>query len=298
MSIANSRILQRLLACAMFALVVAGCVAPVAAPGGSGAIQPTDAAISPANTSIPPTAAPVPTDTPAPATITPVPTDTPAPTDTAAPTEPPTSTPAATALPADPAVSTMAEPGWTLSQDDAEGFSIALAPKWKRIDLDADSLDAVVDVIAEQDPGIKSMLSSQLGAQAMAGIKFFALDLAPEAIGTDFMTNLNIVHQTLPSKVSLAVIVQVNVGMLENLESVVKPVTHKQVQIGHMDAEQVNYGMRMSSASGDSFLLAGTQYYFLADQEVYVITFSTTADHASGYAPIFEKMAASFRLLP
>ena len=296
MSIAKAGAVQHALAylvtSAVLILALAGCNPPAAGPPTLMPVPPASTAILPTNTPIPPTATPVPTSTAVPPINTPIP-----PTNTYAPTVAQTSAPIAAIRPSGAAVTTTVEPGWTLNRVDTEGYSISLAPKWKRIDVDAQTMDATMATLADQDPSFKSMLTDQARALASKGVKFFAFDLAPEAVGTGFASNVNILRLPLPSKVSLATLAQANVGTIENMDSVIKPVTQQRVQIGDMDAEQVTFGLKIKSGSGDTVQLADTQYYVLVDKDLYVLTFTTTGDQAARYAPIFDKMARSFRLL-
>jgi hypothetical protein len=86
-----------------------------------------------------------------------------------------------------------------------------------------------------------------------------------------------------------------NVGALENVDAVVKPVGHKLVQIGGVDAEQLNYGMKFKLPSNTTVEAAVTQYLVVVGQDIYVITFGAPADSASEYAPLVDKMAQSVR---
>jgi hypothetical protein len=207
-----------------------------------------------------------------------------------------TSTPAAEKGRTGAAATATVEPGWTLYSDEVEGFSINVAPKWKRIDVDPETIDSALSVVADQNPGFKSMLSEQVRSLTSAGVKFFAVDLAPEALGTGLATNMNVIRQTPPAKVSLDMFAEINTGVLENLDTVVGPVSHKRVNLGGTAAEKVTYGMEIKTASGKTVQMAGTQYYVLSGKDVYIITLCTSVDQAADYAPVFEKIAQSFRL--
>jgi hypothetical protein len=185
--------------------------------------------------------------------------------------------------------------GWTLFENLAEGFAVALPPTWEEIALDQKTLEASLKVIKEQNPQIAAMLEGQVYDLIAFGCKFFGLDLAPEATATGFATNVNILKQSLGAEVSLDFYVQVNVGQLEKMANVVKPVSHRRVNLVAGEGEELQYRMNMALPTGETIAVSITQYAVIKGQDAYVVTLATTADQAERYAPIFEKIGQSFQ---
>ena len=228
---------------------------------------------------------PAPTATPVPATPTPRPTRV-----------PPTATPRPTSTA--PVATPTLEAGWVLYEKPADGFAIALPPTWRQIDMDPQTWQASLDAIKAQNPDLAPLLEGQTRSLLEAGIKFFGFDLAPEALATGVATNVNVLIQSLPAEVSLDFYVQLNVGQLENMPSVVKPVEHRRVQFADGEAEELRYAMNMVAPSGAALTLWTDQYLFVREKQVYVVTCTTSKDAASQYAETFAKIGQSFRLLP
>jgi hypothetical protein len=239
------------------------------------------------------TGTPQPTST-APPTLTPTLTFTPA----------PTLTPTRTALPAPSLTPTLAATSTPYQEGDLliyekpnEGFAIGLPTSWVSFDLDAEALDTLIETVKKTNPDLANILSSQMQSLIVAGVKYFALDLGPGTVSKGGATNLNIIREPLPFKMSLDAYVQLSVGQIENLPSVVKPVKHKTVQIMAGEAEELKYLLRTNTPNGQAIKVAITQYAFLDDKTAYIITLTTIADQAAKYAPIFAEIGRSFRLL-
>jgi len=209
---------------------------------------------------------------------------------------PPTATPQPTPTP--PVATPTLEAGWVLYEKPADGFAIALPPTWRQIDMDPQTLGASLDAIKAQNPELAPQLEGQARSLLEAGIKFFGFDLAPEALATGAATNVNVLSQSLPAEVSLDFYVQLSVGQLENMSSVVKPVQQRRVQLAAGEAEELSYAMNMVAPSGAALALWTDQYLFLQGKAVYVITCTTSQETAPKYTEVFANIGRSFRLLP
>jgi len=162
--------------------------------------------------------------------------------------------------------------------------------------MDPKTLEASLKVVKEQNPQMATLVEGQARNLIVSGIKFFGLDLAPEATTTGFATNVNILKQPLGAEVSLDFYVQVNVGQLENMANVVKPISHRRVNLVAGEGEKLWYRMNMTMPTGQVLTVAITQYLVIKGEDAYVVTLATTADQAPKCAPIFEKIGQSFRL--
>jgi hypothetical protein len=163
--------------------------------------------------------------------------------------------------------------------------------------MDPQTLEASLDAVKEQNPEMASMLEGQARTLVTSGIKFFGFDLSPEATAAGFATNVNVFKQSLGAEASLDFYVQLNVGQLENIPNVVEPISHQRVNIAAGEAEQMRYGMEMAAPDGQTVTMALTQYLVVEGKDAYVITLTTRADWAEKYAPIFEQIGQSFRLI-
>ncbi len=205
---------------------------------------------------------------------------------------------AATPVPASPtaAPTPTLDPAWTLHESEADGFAIALPTEWRPIELDAKTLDASLEAAVGQSPELKFMLEGQARNLIASGVKFFAFDLGAESIESGMTTNVNIIKIPLGAEVALDFYVDLNLGQLEGLSSVEKPVLHKRVKVMAGDAEQLRYGMTVNTPNGN-LTLALTQYLVIVGEDAYVITLTTSADQAEGYSAVFEQIGQSFRVM-
>lgn len=219
------------------------------------------------------------------------------PTNTARPANTPTPAAGAKATStAAPASASTVDPSWTVYEKPDIGFSVALPPSWKQIDMDPATLDASLKVVKEQNPEMAAALEGQARNLVLSGIKFFGFDLAPESTSAGFATNISVLKQSSPAAVALDVYVQANVGQLENLSNVTKPVNHRRARLAAGEAEELRYTMNVNASAGQSMSLRLTQYLLVKGKDAYVITLTTTAEQGDKYAPTFEKIGQSFKL--
>lgn len=209
----------------------------------------------------------------------------------------PPTVPPPTPTPVPPTETPLPEAGWTVYQMPEAGFTIALPPTWRRIDMDSQTFESILQIVSEQSPEMATLLEGQVRDLAASGFVFFGLDLSPESIAKGYISDINILKQDLQAKVSLDFYAQITVGMLENLDGVIKPVTHRRVQWTNGDAEELHYGMKMTVSPDKTVVMDITQYLVIAGKTSYVITLATTADQAEKYRPLFEKIGKSFRLI-
>lgn len=257
-----------LIAISLALLLLAGCGASASEPT---SIPLASTALPPSATVAPPTATLVPpTSTPAPATPTPAPT-----------------TVAASEL----------DPGWKLCEKESEGFALGLPPTWEQIDMDQATLDASLEAVSKNNPDVADMLKGQARNLLLSGVKFYAFDLAPEAVAEGFATNVNVIKQTLQVAPSMEVYVQINVAQLEKMPSVIKPLTHQRVKLASGTGEELRYQLSMQAPTGEELKLAITQLLALKGKSAYVVTCTTRADQQQTYETTFEKISRSFRTL-
>lgn len=150
--------------------------------------------------------------------------------------------------------------------------------------------------MTEQNPQIASLLENQASSLLGAGVTFFGFDAAPE-VATAGLNSVNVLKQSLGFQMSLDFFLQISVGTLENLADVVKPISQRRVNLTAGEAGELAYRMNLSLPTGQPVKLAITQYVVIEGRDVYIISLGTTAGQAEKYAPVFEKVAQSFRLI-
>jgi hypothetical protein len=246
-----------------------------------------------------PTATPIPvptdTDTPTPtATPTAVPTETPTP----APSDTPPPSPTATELP-EPAsgiITTTLESGWVAYELADVGISLALPPEWIALDLAAGDLDQMWGAVAELNPNLTSLMSSEVVRSLIAaGMVLYAIDTSPDSLMSGGITNLNLLVTQLPIDIPLDSYTALNIGQLESLFPDLD-LTSERVELGGREADKLNYTAEMSSLTGAASMQF-TQYLTLDANTAYVLTLTTPAELAEGYETVFEEIAASFEFL-
>jgi hypothetical protein len=196
---------------------------------------------------------------------------------------------AGTAAKSTPTPGPSLEPGWKLYSVSAEGFAIALPPNWEKVDLNLTSADAAAAF--KDNPAFVKFLQ---GIQLNKYIKFFGVD--KQTVASDFATNVNVVGVSLPD--SVTTLDQVVAAELATYKRLQVSTTHQRVHLSAGDAEQVDYTLTPTTASGGQVLTAIKQYILLrlgAHPTEFVVTLTTKVDQASSYDVAFGKIANAFR---
>ena len=173
-------------------------------------------------------------------------------------------------------------------------FSLVLPPKWKRIDVDARTLDSILQGI--DDPQLQAVIRGQVQSLVGSGATFVAFDLAPERAVPGFVTNLNIIYQALPAGYGLDFLTSLSIGQLENLDMIATPIEHHRVDLDAGPAERIQYRINAKAASGAALSYIATQYVVVSGLDSFILTFSTTPPSLATYEPMFDQVARSFAL--
>jgi hypothetical protein len=205
------------------------------------------------------------------------------PTPTAAATLSPTPSPNA-ALPA----------GWTTTIRASDGFSIALPPTWRAIELDSQTFAAAYKALADQNPNFAAALSPDQAQGLLAeGIKVMAFDFSRPQGG--FATNMNVIHEELPVETSLDVLTQINTAQLQGQLKIDSPEVTR-TTLGSLQATRFHYSVPLERPQG-SLPISITQYYAVRGKDAYVMTFTTASADERGYGDLFEQIAKTFALM-
>jgi hypothetical protein len=186
---------------------------------------------------------------------------------------------------------------WTEYQKVEEGIALALPQGWAQLDLDAQTLNASMDVIAKKNPEMALMLEGQAKNLIMNGVKFFGFHATPEATAQGYATNVNVIKQAMPADFSLDVMVQATIAQMENMSTIQGPISHQRVKTRQWSGEEMHYTMTMNSENDAVLEIAITQYMVLYKQNCYIITMGALKDQAGKYETIFKQIGGSFRIL-
>ena len=156
-------------------------------------------------------------------------------------------------------------------------------------------MTAAFNAMVQQNPTMGQAYSlEQIQALTQQGIKMMAFDFGTPALG--MVTNMNVIHQTLPSEMSADVFSQLAASQVEVQFKIAAPKVEP-AKVGGIDARLISYEFPLQSASA-TVNAAFFQYVALRGKEVYVLTFTTRAQEVPSNRPIFDQIAANFAFSP
>jgi hypothetical protein len=187
--------------------------------------------------------------------------------------------------------------GWKFHRVPEQGFAIGLPPTWESQQLASGTLSATIQALRQTNPLIADALQEQGQQLIAAGVQFFAADLAPGASGGQVITNITVIHQTQKQEFGFDFYFRANLQQLNEMEGATKPLASRRFQTEVGEMGEARYRMALAGVDGQPLTSSVTQYMFLRGKEAYLMTLTTPLALESKNAPVFEKIAKSFRWL-
>jgi hypothetical protein len=176
--------------------------------------------------------------------------------------------------------------GFTVIDRSGDGFVIALPPGWQNFDLTATDVDAIVAAATEANPSLAGNVSDAVKQLVAEGGLLYASDVSNPG---NFLTNVNLIRvQGVTSGLGLLqqqAQQQLTAAGATNVSST-------QVELPGGDAVRTTYTVPVTLADGTTTEVAGLQVYFLTQQNLYVLTFST--DQPEQYSEVFDQVINTF----
>jgi hypothetical protein len=169
-----------------------------------------------------------------------------------------------------------------------ETFSIGVPTSWNALSADRVFKGADIDTFAARNPDAGQMVDAL--KRPDSPMKFLAFDPAKKE---NFVTNMNIVVEPLPSAVPLDSYVEATLTQLRQASFVSGEIDHERVTLPAGPAEKISYTSRFTYADGTRDV-STLQYALVQGETAYVITYSTVPSLASAYADDFARSAESF----
>lgn len=193
-----------------------------------------------------------------------------------------------------PAVAEAPASGWTVHENKAAHFAIALPPGWNTLELDPAAIQGSLSTISAQNPDLGKAFGPQAQALIAAGFKFFAIDTTVDLAKVGFATNVNVLTEKMAVPMTIETNLEANAAQLKTLDSV-RGIEKKIVDIGGKKAARMSYRMMINPAAG--LEVAIDQVCFLVDQTSLIFTFTTLPSQSAHYDPVFEEMIARIKIL-
>jgi hypothetical protein len=151
-----------------------------------------------------------------------------------------------------------------------------------------------MELVAKENEEWASLLRGQGKAFIASGLKFYALDLSNADAKAGGITTLNIIQVPFKSKMSPKAMTKLTLQQLESLESTVKPIAQRDLQIGGNAASELRYGMKMNMPGGRAVTMSALQFYMRVDNELLVMSFVTQGMQTKKQLSVFQKIASTF----
>lgn len=195
-----------------------------------------------------------------------------------------------------PSPSASLEAGWSIITDKTERFAIQLPAGWVAELRDSPKLNDDLTAIATDKAALAAYIRDQLTGTAHPHVKLVAAD--PSSLSGLFITNYNVVRDSLGDAGSAPNLAEVGRGELAQIKGAAEPAPAAAARTVHLpagDSYSIAYTLKLNNGQ----VAAVTTYIILADQGgkryKYEITFGTLTPDL--HTPGFNKALNSFTLL-
>lgn len=237
------------------------------------------------------------TDTPTPTatlkpTHTPIPTETPTSTPTLTPTV--TSTPLPTLTPGIEALTL--DNGWIQYTMPDRSFAVALPPEWAQFDLTHSQAGVGAAMVAQDNPGLREMIQTQMETLIAQGGVLYAIDLSEEGVASGGAISMNVIHQDNVLKLDLERYMTFTVAFLEQMTQEDLNLQQEIVTLNAGEAGRIQYNADLITGLNAQQIIV--QYVLLHDQQYYVMTFGSPTNQLNRTLPLFEEIANTLTFQP
>jgi PsbP-like protein len=188
--------------------------------------------------------------------------------------------------------------GWKRYTQESEGFAIALPFNWKPMDFSKDDLAAMMKAMKAENPGLAKILSDQVTNMAAQGVKFFGYDEDSFAASNGFVTNVNVLRQDSLFQPEFDSALDSNVKDInQQLGSMlVNEVSVKRMTISGQPGARLDYSVRLAIPNGSARTISIVQYVVMRDNNLYIVTCTTTQAELADYEFTFDEIGESLWL--
>lgn len=174
------------------------------------------------------------------------------------------------------------------------GVSFALPSGWQVLGADDTNFGAAMDDLVRQNPRLQGVADQARKAVAGGQVKILAFDLSPEDVLPNFTNNLSIGVQQMPRAATLADVASANEQQLQ--ATGFRDIRRAPFKSGDQEFVRLSSTLSISDAGGEALPLAFEQWVMVNGQQQFVLTFATLLEQREQMAPIFEKIAGTFRV--
>jgi hypothetical protein len=184
--------------------------------------------------------------------------------------------------------------GWTAHELTADGFRLGLPTGWQTVA--AGEVDASLETLRQDNPELAEMIEGQVSGSLNELVRFFAFDTRSPTLADEFATNINVVVEPLPAGIDFAQYLDANLSQLRQVPTVTVNLEDDNIALPGGRAALIDSVFTLNSPSGGQ-QIAVRQYLFLKDGRGFILSMTTTPEHASTYKPLWEQIAKTFEPL-
>ena len=224
---------------------------------------------------------------------TPTPTSTPSPTPTQTPTSTPTPAPTVTSTPASLVFTRPQADGSTEFTDGEIGYSLILPPEWIVLNMEAEDLEAAIQMAGRTNPDLAPLLEFSAAAVSQ-GTRLLAFDPDPVLMATGYSPNIVLVSLDDPG-LSLEYLVQATALSIEATLPESQLLSSEMMRdLNGRPAGRIEMTMPVTTMAGSQVTVRSTLILAEASGQLLELALQTEASGFPSHAEEFEGVIQSW----
>jgi hypothetical protein len=179
--------------------------------------------------------------------------------------------------------------GWTLLDDSANGYRAGVPQGWVSFRAGTPEMQQYIDALrqanAQSAQNIQDLINAGL-------LKSIGLDASQSAAASGFVTNFNVVKETVPEGTTLDQYIAASVTQLGQVGIAAEWITQQKINTQYGEVGVLKY---QTPAQGTQTIMSLTQYVGVKSGAAFILTLTTTTAQQSNYQTIIDQMGQNFQ---
>jgi hypothetical protein len=178
---------------------------------------------------------------------------------------------------------------------EADGFSIALPANWTAVEPSAAAFAQIGGTTGQRD-ALTFLTEEYVQALLASGLQLYALNQDDASLNSPVPVSIQVIRRDAPTSLTLAELVNETAVQLEAILDLTSALAQSPVTLNGMEAVQLRYTLQAQTAAGGTALVHNTQYYFMQDGDLYIITVEMAQSLVDDYLAGAEMAVETFQL--
>jgi hypothetical protein len=175
-------------------------------------------------------------------------------------------------------------------------FAVALPPDWAQFDLTGSQAGVGAALVAQDNPGLRDLIQTQMEALMEQGGMLYAIDLSEDGVASGGAISMNIIHQDNELNLTLDQYLTFTVTFLEQMTQEDLNLQQETVRLHAGEAAHIQYNADLFTGLNAQLVIV--QYVLLHNHQIFIMSFGSPTNQLDRTLPLFEEIANTLTFEP